>query len=311
MKKYYGIIFSVLYALFFRFLVEIDVLDFNSLDYLIIVPVFLACIPFLLDPKSFVDNSILRTILFPLTASVLFLLVAFIFRLEDMGSLILLLPPYVVISVLVSLVLRVVVSIQVNYNKKSIAKSSLFLLAVPIAFGNIERYFEKKESKFEIFQTIRIDAPVDVVWNNLFSVPNLKNSIDNSVYNYLGFPNPVKSDYNSMTNVRLGYFDNGVILNEKVVECSKYSKLSFDIDVEKSKLDNSQTFKHVFKNENLVFNSITYKLKKLNSSQTELTLLCNYKIRTNVPFYGEFCSKNIIYDFENKLLKALKKKIEE
>ena len=66
-------------------------------------------------------------------------------------------------------------------------------------------------------------------------------------------------------------------------------------------------FQHILKNKNLVFNSITYQLKSINDNQTELSLICNYNIKSNIPFYGEFWSKNIIIDFEHKLLKALKK----
>jgi hypothetical protein len=109
----------------------------------------------------------------------------------------------------------------------------------------------------------------------------------------------------------LGYFDNGIILHEKVIDLKEYKKLSFAINVQQSKLDNSKTFMHIIKKESMIFNSITYKLQSINESKTRLTLLCDYKVRTNIPLYGEFCSKNIILDFESKLLNALKRKIED
>ena len=90
---------------------------------------------------------------------------------------------------------------------------------------------KKKEDNYQISETIIINTPKENVWNNLFSVPDLTNYIDNSFYNYLGFPNPIKSEYYTETNVRLGYFDNGIILNEKVIEEEKFKKLSFSINV--------------------------------------------------------------------------------
>jgi hypothetical protein len=118
------------------------------------------------------------------------------------------------------------------------------------------------------------------------------------------------SHYNAKTNTRLGYFSNGIVLHEKVVEQKDRKKLTFVIDVEKSVLDNSQTFQHVLRNRNLVFKSISYRLKRLSSHRTELTLTCVYELSTNIPLYGDFWSKQIIHDFEAKLLKALKRNIE-
>lgn len=309
MKQYYGILFAVIYAMSFRILVEFGILEFNSIGYLLAVPVIMGYLPFLLDPRVFA-NSCLKAVLFPLVSSFLFLYLAFSTRFEDLGCLIILLPPYVLVSILVSLVFRYVIRSKMNCDYNKINKNSLFIIIIPILIGNIEKYVEKKESSFQISQTVNINVPSEVVWNNLSTVPKLTNDIDNSIYNYLGFPNPVKSDYNAETNTRLGYFDNGVILNEKIIELIKFKKMSFAINVDKSKLDCSQTFKHVLKNKNLVFSSITYELEKISASKTKLTLVCDYTIKTNVPLYGEFWSKNIISDFESKLLNALKKNLE-
>lgn len=309
MKKYYGILFTVLYALIFRVLVEFDVIEMNSLDYLIIVPIVIGYLPFLLDAEAFANSSF-RAVFYPLISNFLFLLIAFMSRLEDLGCLIILLPPYVIISVLVSLTFRHFIAFRIDCNKKKLNRNSMLLIVIPILLGNVEKFIEKKETHFQISEKVIIDSSKEVIWNNLFAVPELTNYIDNSIYNYLGFPNPIKSEYNSGTNTRLGYFDNGVILNEKVIKSEKYKELSFAVNVDKSDLDNSQTFKHVLKNKNLVFDSITYQLRTISKSKSELTLTCDCKIRTNIPLYGGICSKSIISDFENKLLKALKKKIE-
>jgi len=310
MKKYYGIIFSVLYALIFRVLVEFDVLEINSVVYIILVPIVMGFVPFFLDRKVFV-NSISKAAFFPIISTLLFLFIAFICRLEDLGCFLILLIPYLPISLVVSMIIRYFIKTSTDYDTNNVTKNSFVLIAIPLILGNIEKYVEKKEANFQISKSIIINNSKEDIWNYLFSVPELTNYIDNSAYNYLGFPNPVKSEYDPKTNIRLGYFDNGIILNEKVIAEEKIKKLSFAINVDKSKLERSQTFMHILKKENLVFNSITYQLEKVTESRTKLTLLCNYKIKTNIPLYGAFCSKNIISDFESKLLNALKKRIEE
>ncbi|UQD56774.1 hypothetical protein [Flavobacterium sp. K5-23] len=310
MKKYYGIIFTVIYALIFRVLVEFDILEINSWTYIIIIPVLMGYLPFVLDKKPFLESK-LKFVLFPMISVIAFLLIAFLTRLEDLGCFIILLPPYLLISIIVSFILRSFLKNKTNYNSNSITKNSLLFIAIPLFIGNIEKLVEKKETNFEISEKIVIDRSKEQIWNNLFSVPDLTNYVENSTYNYFGFPNPIKSEYNIKTNTRLGYFSNGIILNESVFELKKLEKLSFKINVDKSDLKQSQTFKHILKNKNLVFNSITYKLKTIDEDKTELTLICDYKIKTNIPLYGEYWSKNIITDFEKKLLNALKKRNEQ
>jgi hypothetical protein len=58
MKKYIGIIASVVYALLFRLLVEFHVMEINSWTYLILVPVLMGYLPFVLDKKTFVESKV-------------------------------------------------------------------------------------------------------------------------------------------------------------------------------------------------------------------------------------------------------------
>ncbi|MBW3524649.1 hypothetical protein [Chryseobacterium sp. NKUCC03_KSP] len=309
MKSYFGIIFSAIYALTFRVLVEFNVLDINSWTYIILVPFVMGYIPFMFDKKAFMESR-LKSVFFPLLSVTLFLFIAFITRLEDLGCFIILFPPYVFFSIVLSIIFRYILNAEDSQNSNKIKRNGLVFLVIPILLGNVENYFDKKESKLIVYQKIFIKAPKEKVWKNLFSVPDLTHYIDRSTFNYFGFPNPVRSEYNEKTNVRLGYFSNGIILNESVVGSKPFEELSFKINVEGSNLESSQTFDHILKNKNLVFNTITYKLQSVDENTTELTLVCDYKVRSNLPFYGEFWSENIILDFENKLLKALKKQNE-
>jgi hypothetical protein len=309
MKKYIGIIASVVYALLFRMLVEFHVMEINSWTYLILVPVLMGYLPFVLDKKTFIESKA-KSILFPMISVFLFLFIAFITQLEDLGCFLILLPPYVLISALVSWTLRLSLKEDTVDSNNGITKNSLILIALPLFLGTVEKGMDKKTNAFELSEKIIIESSDQGVWNNLFSVPDLSKDVESSIYNYLGFPNPVRSNYDVKTNTRLGYFSNGIILYEKVVKQKDRETLSFAIDVQKSNLNKSQTFQHVLRNKNLVFQSITYRLKRKSAKRTELTLSCSYQLSTNIPMYGAFWSKQIIHDFETKLLKALKQNIE-
>lgn len=306
MKQYSGIIFSTIYALFFRILVEFDIVEINSWTYIILVPIIIGFIPFILNKKVFLA-SIWKSAFFPIISVSLFLIIAFFSRLEDLGCAIFLFPPYAFFSIIISMILRTIIQ-EYDYTDSSnnITKNSLLIVAIPLLLGNAEKLIEKREKQFTVSEKIIINVPKQLIWTKLYSVPDLTNYIENSAFNYFGFPNPVKSQYDQKSNTRLGYFSNGIVLYESVAYSKQFDELSFKINVEKSDLEQSQTFSHILKNENLVFNSITYKLRSVADDSTELTLICDYKVKSNLPFYGEFWSKKIILDFETKLLNALK-----
>jgi hypothetical protein len=309
MKKYIGIIASVLYALLFRILVEWHVMEMNSWTYLIFVPILMGYLPFVLDKKTFIESKA-KSILFPMVSVILFLVIAFITQLEELSCFVILLPPYMVFSVLVSWGLRYALINRTGDSSNGITKNGLIFIALPLLLGQIEQGLDKRTNAMKLSEKIIIESSDQRVWDNLFSVPDLSKDVESSVYNYLGFPNPVRSNYDVKTNTRLGYFSNGIVLHEKVVEQKDRKKLSFAIDVEKSILDKSHTFRHVLRNKNLVFQSITYRLKRIAANRTELTLSCTYQLSSNIPMYGTFWSKQIIRDFETKLLNALKRNIE-
>ena len=309
MKKYTGIIASVVYALLFRLLVEFHVMEINSWTYLILVPVLMGYLPFVLDKKTFIESK-LKSILFPMISVFLFLFIAFITQLEDLGCFVILLPPYALISALVSLSFRLCLKENTGDSNTGMTKNSLIFIALPLVLGHVEKGMDKKTNAFELSEKIIIESCDQGVWNNLFSVPDLSNDMESSIYNYVGFPNPVRSNYNDKTNTRLGYFSNGIVLHEKVIEQKDRKKVSFAIDIDQSILNKSQTFQHALRNRNLVFHAITYRLKRQSAHRTELTLSCRYQLSTNIPMYGAFWSKQIIHDFETKLLKALKRNIE-
>ena len=119
MKKYYGIIFTVIYALIFRVFVEFDILEINSWTYIIIIPILMGYLPFVLDKNTFLESK-LKSVFFPMISVISFLLIAFLTRLEDLGCFIILLPPYLLISIIVSFILRSFLKNKQDYNSNNI-----------------------------------------------------------------------------------------------------------------------------------------------------------------------------------------------
>lgn len=305
-KQYLGIILSVIYALLIRVLGEWNVIEINSLSYLMIAPMAMGFIPFYFEGGKFRKN-IAVAILYPLFAVLVFLVIAVITHLEDLLCFIIIGAPYIAFSIAVSIIL-----FYLTKEKKDdgIRKSSLSVLLLPFLLGQLEKELPKVKTDVTVSNSVVIDLPDTLMWNQLFDVPDLSAANTPGWMNYLGVPQPVKSVYDSKNNIRLGYFENGVVLKESVTEQIPNRKLVFAIDIRGSQLGANPTLKHILKTKNMEFHSIQYELKPIGNHQTLLKLSTNYRIHSNLPFYGKFWSTRIIADFERKLLTSLKVTLE-
>lgn len=305
-KQFLGIILSAIYALIIRLLGEWNLIEINSISYLIIAPMALGFVPFYFKGGRF-RKSISVAILYPLLSVLIFLIIAIITHLEDLLCFIIIGLPYVILSVCASIVLFYVTK---EKQDDEINRSSLSILLLPVLFGMVEKELPKVKTDLSVSNTIVIDLPDTVVWNHLFEIPDLSAVNSPGFINYLGVPQPLRSTYDSVTNTRLGYFEKGILLTESIVEQVDYRKLVFAIDINKSQFGSNPTLNHILKVENMEFKDIRYELKSLDNGRTLLKLSTNYSIHSNLPFYGKFWSTRIIDDFERKLLGSLKKVLE-
>jgi len=304
-KQYLGIILSVVYALVIRILGGWDIIDINSFTYFIITPMVLGFIPFYFGGKAF-RTSLGKAIVFPLISVLVFLVIAVMTSLEDLFCLLVIGLPYFGITLLASCVLYFVL----KHREKNPNKKALSVLLLPLVFGMIEKQFPKQHTEQLIAHSVVIDRADSVVWKNLFAVPDLSKHHTPGLIHSLGIPRPLYSTYDRKTNVRLGYFENGILLNESVTESEVNRKLTFAIDIKKSSLENSPTLNHILKNGQVEFRYIRYELEKAGEGKTLLKLSTSYTIHSNLPFYGKFWGKVIIADFEKQLLQALKEVLE-
>lgn len=303
LKEFTGIIASVIYALLVRVLAEFNIIEVNSISFLLILPTVISgYLPFYFGGKTFA-KSIIKIIFYPLSAVILFFMIAIIKNFEDIGYFVIIGIPFFIVSIMVSLMIRYIV---LQRKDNFINKNSLVVLTLPVILGIIEKKIEKRSYKNEIQHTVIINQPKDLIWKNLYNVPDLSQNTNKNFFNFIGIPAPQKSVYNSKTNERTGYFENGIYFLETVSEAVYLEKLSFKIDIDKSNFKSNKTIEHVLTNRDFSFNEISYELKEVGTNKTAVTLKCNYILKSNIPFYSELWAKNIVNDFETKLLSALK-----
>lgn len=306
LKTYSGLIASVTYSLIVRYLAEWDAIEINSISYLIVTPMISGYLPYLFNNKNFIGN-IYKCITLPIISTLLFLLIAVITRIEELICFVIIGIPYLILSVVVSLYFR---NRVINSKDYKIKNNYLPFIFLPLVLGTIEKNRQKTETNHLVENQIAINSSSSNVWKHLHEVPNLSKYTQTSLINYLGVPKPVRSTYDSKKNIRLGYFDNGLILNEKVIETIYAKKLGFAIDFSKSNLEQNLTLKNVVREKSMIFNGIYYELIPINDSKSILKLKCKYQLNTNLTPYASYVAYKIINDFENNLLGALKCKIE-
>jgi hypothetical protein len=83
LKTYSGLIASVVYSLIVRYLAERNVIEINSISYLIVTPMVSGYLPYLFENKDF-TRSIYKCITLPIISTLLFLLIAVITRIEEL-----------------------------------------------------------------------------------------------------------------------------------------------------------------------------------------------------------------------------------
>jgi hypothetical protein len=160
---------------------------------------------------------------------------------------------------------------------------------------------------------IIINAENEIIWNNLIEVPEINdNEYNTGFYNYIGVPRPIKSELETINGIeyRIGYFTEDLKLYETISEIDTFKFVNFKIHIDKSELRNTPTDNHLLKSNYFKFDNISYSISKLASRKSKLILNCDYTLNSKMNFYAKFWADQIIKDFEEKLLKVLKYKVE-
>ncbi|WP_430406339.1 hypothetical protein [Fluviicola sp.] len=127
MKQYLGILLSAVYALVIRLLGGWDIIEINSISFLIIAPMALGFIPFYFSGEGY-RRSWWKAVLFPLISVLVFLIIAVITKLEDLVCLIIIGAPYIAFSILVSVGLYILTREKKRMLRRTPGRSYQFRL---------------------------------------------------------------------------------------------------------------------------------------------------------------------------------------
>jgi len=247
-----------------------------------------------------------KQVMYPIFSVILFFISTLSTGLEDWLCILILGFPYFLVAGIVGIIVGTIVE-RVN------AKKFYSILLLPFIIMPIESQFENQVQNFTIENAIVINAEKVDVWNNIIEVPEIESSeYDYGLFNYIGIPRPVKSQLEIINGeqFRIGYFSDDLKLYETISEKDSLNFVNFKIDLEKSQLRDLPTDKHLLQSDYFKFNDISYRLETVENGKTKLILSCSYTMQSKMNWYANFWATKVIADFEVKLLKVLKGKVE-
>lgn len=313
-KQYLGILLGALYGFVIRYLLNYsdnslshiyDYYNIYTISFIWILPIVISVIPILFAKKEILDSK-WKQFTFPILSVFLFFIFTLSSKIEDWLCILIIAFPFLLVAGIVGLILAPIIK-----NRSSNKLYSVVLL--PFIFSPIESLIPNKVEYYKVESTVVIKTDKETIWQNLIEVPEIKeNEYEKGVFNYIGVPRPIKSTLEIINGkeYRIGYFSDDLKLYETISKVDSLNFVEFNIHIEESELRDLPTDKHLLKSDYFTFDNISYELKVISKNKTELFLSCNYTLDSKMNGYANFWADKIIRDFERRLLKSLKLKIE-
>lgn len=313
-KQYLGILLGALYGVGYRVFCETSLLetelgDVFSITFVVVLPLVISYIPIMVAQDEVLKKGNgWKLFVFPVASVTLFFVITIATQLEDIFCLFIFGFPFLLIAGGIGFL----IGSLLKRNRKSKNYLNTIVL-LPFLLYPLESVWLEKSESYQVSSELRIEAPIEIVWDNLIEVPEITDSeFDTGFFNFIGVPRPVKSVLRDEGGEihRWGIFTDGLELCESIESKDSLQQVTFRVHLDRSKLRDEPTDRHVLRGDNFSFETIRYRTSALEDGATLLKLECDYVIESHMNFYANFWAKWLIQDFEERLLMALKKKLE-
>ncbi|MFN5426781.1 MAG: hypothetical protein ACK5BO_02000 [Bacteroidota bacterium] len=306
-RKYAGITIGAVYALTLRLVFNIQSLDevfsLFSVTFIWVTPIIIGLIPLFYTNKEQLKNWGYR-IFSPVWTVVVFFLLCFLTRIEDLICLWVILIPYMLGAVTAGLIAGEIIQ------RVKAKRGTLYsIILLPFVISPIEKQFKMPTNSYSVVTSVTINATPEVIWENIIRVRQIeKNEYTKGFFNYAGIPRPLYAELNKDTlgATRIGHFEGGLKFEETVTTWDKNKHIAFDITVVPSSIRQTVFDQHILRGNNFKFLNAAYNLKPLPNGQTELILSSSYELTTNINSYASFCGNQLWTDLQERLLTVIK-----
>jgi len=312
--RYLGIFLGVLYGIALRLSIEIKALqafgELVSISFLFLVPFVIGFIRIHFECKINPHLSYGRMALIAWQPIFVFLLVCFITLLEGSICIVMVLPAFMLCASIGGVVAGYI-------NRRLAKRASTTLLSVallPLLLAPLEMHFLHLTKTYDITSDIEINAPVDVVWQQLVSVSDIhKDEIPFSFTHLIGVPRPVKAsmDGNDVGAVRTSLWELGVTFNEVITVWQPNKTMAYIFDIDPEKIPDDILDQHV-KLGGKYFAPLAgrYDISVNSEGNTVLSLTTTLQDNTNFGMYSRVWGEIIFQDFHHSLLYLMKGRAE-
>lgn len=279
-----------------------------SITFIIIVPLLIGSIPIICSPKD-KKISLWFSTWSPAASVLVFFILAFITKIEDIICLIILSAPYMLGAILGGLLIRYFIMQQ--RKKNGLIYSLIF---VPILSSIIESQIPTPSRVLSFTNKVIINNTPDLIWPKIIRVSEIhENEYNKGLFYYAGVPRPLYAelDKDTISATRIGHFQGGLKFIEKVSVLEKNRKILFDITVDDSSIRKSVFDNHILKGGHFRFISAEYELKPLANNRTELCLTSSYQLDTKINAYASYWGQTLLSDFQGRLLAVVKNRCDQ
>jgi hypothetical protein len=304
---------SIGYGLLTRLIFGADfadgILSTMSYGFLCLVPVAIGALMTYLRRDSL--NSTWDAFTVGWIPASLFLLGVIAVNLEASICIVMIAPVYMLVASIGSTIMYALLRSRAGRSRSTQQSVLLALLVAPYLFTPVEEQVTAPVSLRVVSNEIIIDAPPDIIWENIVRVPTIMPSEQRvSFFNLLGIPQPVEATMTGegIGGVRHAAYANGLRFTEVITDWQPMRRLSFTIDA-----DNPSLLPPPFTQiEGAYFEVVdgTYEMETLADGRVRLSLWSTHRLSTRFNFYGGLWTDAIMYDLQDYILQIVKARAE-
>jgi len=307
------------YGIFVRFVFSFslkggtteDVFKVMSLAFIFVVPLVLGFLTVYIRSLEEQGVSWVGALFLPMIPASISLGCALLFAWEGLICVILLLPIFLILSMLGGIFAKLIKrTASANTNKMVLAS----FLILPFLVAPLEAQFAAPEELRMIETHIEIHSSPQKIWENIKEVPAIQPQEHFFYFSHLiGFPRPVEAKLigEGVGAVRHATFEKGVLFIETITDWRPQKYLSFSIKADTQSIPATTLDAHV-KVGGPYFDVLrgTYSIETLSPEKSILHLSSTHRLSTRFNFYSHLWTDFIMKDIQGYILQIIKKRCE-
>ena len=309
-----GITLGILYGLFVRIVSELrpisDHLEIISFAFLTITPFTVGAISVYFIPEK-APVPIKKQISVSSSTMLFFLLSMFLFFLEGLICIVLILPVFMVGSIAGGLVMGWVIN---RYSSSAKATLNSFLL-LPLLLNPIEALVPKNPNIGTVASSVLVHAKPEDIFKQLTTVRKIqKDELGFSFMHLVGLPLPLEAAMNGegVGAIRVSTWEKGVQFKERITRWDFPSSLHYEFDIAKGSIPREALDRHVeLGGDYFTVLRGGYDIQLIDKHTSKLTLTTVYENRSHLKLFGRLWASWVFNDFHGAILQLMKNRAEQ